>query len=55
MKATLKASIIAPAPKSRAQMKSRKKPRMRERNVRPLTVARARSRFMGGGCVEKPG
>src|SRR5437762_6554691 len=45
-KATKKASVAIPAPKARAMKKSRAKPRMRLTNVRPLTVTRARRRFM---------
>ena len=44
--ATKKASVAKPAPKVRAMTKSRTKPRMRESSVMPLTVARARRRFM---------
>src|SRR5438105_10328069 len=45
-KATKKASVARPAPKARAMKKSRAKPRMRLTSVRPLTVTRARRRFM---------
>ena len=49
LKATKKASVANPAPKARAITKSRTKPRIREMRVIPLTVASARSRFMGRG------
>jgi hypothetical protein len=45
-KATKKASVSTPAPKARATTKSRTKPRMRDSRVMPLTVARARRRFI---------
>src|SRR5678816_503298 len=45
-KATKNASVASPAPNARAMMKSRANPRMRLTNVRPLTVTRARRRFM---------
>ena len=46
MKATKKASVAMPAPKARAMTKSLTKPRMRDSSVMPLTVTKARSRFM---------
>src|SRR5262249_32196307 len=45
-KATTNASVARLAPNPRAMMKSRAKPRMRLTKVRPLTVTRARRRFM---------
>src|SRR5687768_13122043 len=56
LKATKKASVTKPAPKTRAITRSRTKPRMREMSVMLLTVATALSRFMacrvtlGGRC-----
>src|SRR6185503_12281785 len=44
--ATKNASVARPAPNARAMMKSRAKPRMRLTRVRPLTLTRARRRFM---------
>src|SRR3569832_2414719 len=48
LKATKKASVSMPAPKTRAMMVSRTNPRMRESRVMLLTAARALSRFMDG-------
>src|SRR6476646_12190287 len=45
-KATKNASVARPAPNDRAMMKSRAKPRMRLTKVKPLTVTKARRRFM---------
>src|SRR5574340_1522027 len=54
-KATKKASVASPAPKVRAMTKSRTKPRMRDSRVMPLTVARARRRFIGDGGTTAKG
>ena len=52
--ATKKASVAIPAPKPWAMTKSRTKPSTRDNKVMPLTVARARRRFMEAiGILEK--
>ena len=51
LKATMKASVIMPAPKMRAMTKSRTKPRTLETRVMPLTVARDLSRFIFIGLL----
>src|SRR5690606_9666921 len=51
LKATTKASAATPAPKIRAMMVSRTKPRMRDSMVAELTLASDLSRFIGRDCL----